>query len=295
MKVAITGSASFIGGALCRLCNERGIEWHGIDIAMNGLDICDPRLAEWLPEGIDALIHLAAISRDGDCRADPAGAVRVNIGGTQNVIDAARRRGVGQILFASTEWVYGEGGARLDETAPIDLGGNLGVYALTKASAERLLAIAAGYGDIATTVLRFGIVYGPRPANWSAVEGLLHAVATRDRVEVGSLRTARRFIHVEDIAAGILAAAGRTGFEIFNLTGSELVSLGDIVAEAARLTDRKPEVRERAPELASIRDISNQRAIDLLGWRPRVSLRLGLQSLLRNSCTTEAALSGLTG
>lgn len=280
MKIAITGSASFIGGALCRLCDERRIEWHGIDIADNGADICDSRLAGWLPEGLDALVHLAAISRDGDCRNDPAAAIRVNIGGTQNIIDAARSRGIRQIIFASTEWVYGDGGTCKDETAPISLCGDLGEYALTKATAERLLAIAAGRGEIDATVLRFGIVYGPRPSNWSAVESLFHAVGTLEAVEVGSLRTARRFIHVDDIARGILAALGRRGFEVFNLTGGALISLGEIIAEASRLTGRRPAVRERAPESASIRDISNAKATGMLGWRPEVDLRTGLASLV---------------
>ena len=130
-------------------------------------------------------------------------------------------------------------------------------------------------------MLRFGIVYGPRPANWSAVESLYDAVGARDRIEVGSLDTARRFIHVDDIAAGIVAAlsAGRRGFEIFNLTGDSLISLGDVIGESVRLHGRSPEVIERSPGKASVRNIDNSKARRELEWRPRIGLRQGLETL----------------
>src|SRR5262249_15492511 len=126
-------------------------------------------------------------------------------------------------------------------------------------------------------VLRFGIVYGPRPCNWSAVEALHDAVKRKDLVEVGCLDTARRFIHVDDIAAGIIAAIGRpAGFEIFNLTGDCLITLADIIEESKSLHGRSPRVQERTPGLASIRNIDNARARANLQWAPRIGLREGL-------------------
>src|SRR5207244_7827946 len=69
------------------------------------------------------------------------------------------------------------------------------------------------------------IFYGPRPANWSAVEHLFHAVREKDVVDVGSLATARRFIHVADIASGILSVVGmgNAGYLVFNLSGDRLI------------------------------------------------------------------------
>jgi UDP-glucose 4-epimerase len=284
MKIAVTGAASFIGAALNRYCRRQGIEWLGVDLAPPGpyhcvsADISETGWANHLPEGIDALVHLAAVSRDADCRRDPARAIAINVTGTWRVIEAARARGIGQIVFASSEWVYGDIDAALkNEDTPIDANGIRSEYPLTKLAGERLLSMV---NDFAATVLRFGIVYGPRPANWSAVESMYNAVGTQDRIEVGSLETARRFIHVDDIAAGIVAAiGGRRGFEIFNLTGDQLVTLGDVIQESARLLGRSPAVAERTPGRASVRNIDNAKARRELGWSPRIRLREGLQGL----------------
>ena len=290
MKIAVTGARSFVGAALHAYCETHGVEWVGIDLGPTGArqsisaDIGRPGWEAALPAGVDAIVHLAAISRDADCRQDPARALEVNITGTWRVIDAARARGIGQIVFASSEWVYGDVDAELKtEETPIDAASISSEYPLTKLAGERLLAMAAARGTLAAaTVLRFGIIYGPRPSNWSAVETMNDAVATRDRIEVGSLDTARRFIHVDDIAAGIASSLGRgrSGFEVFNLTGDRLVTLGGIIEESVRLHGRAPVVEERTPGRASVRNIGNAKARRVLGWEPRIGLRQGLETLL---------------
>jgi len=286
MKIVVTGSRSFIGAALLARLRRRGIEWFGLDALPAAgpnqvqADIRAPDLADALPDA-DAVVHLAAISRDQDCRRDPATAFAVNVGGTLNLMEVARRRRISQFVFASSEWVYGSvgNGERQTEQTPIDAGRIDSEYALTKIAGERLLAMAGAFA--ASTVLRFGIVYGPRPANWSAVESLFHAVERGAAVEVkGSLATARRFIHVDDIAAGIIASlGGRNGFEIFNLCGNELVTLGEVIETSARLLERNPVVVEGDPHAVSIRNPDNSKARAQLQWTPRIDLAEGLASL----------------
>lgn len=286
--ILITGAESFIGSALTSEMDRRKIAWAGMDAharrpRVRRVDIRQHDLGEHIPEGTSTVIHLAAVSRDADCRAAAREAFDVNVGGTINLIEAARNRGVRQIVFASTEWVYPDTGRSepLAESDPIDITAIHGEYAMTKLCGERLLAGAAGRGELeAATVLRFGIVYGPRTANYSAVEALYHTVESGKPVEVrGSLRTSRRFIHVSDIAEGILAALGRRGFEVFNLSGDSLVSLGDVIREACRITGRRPEVRELNPDSVSIRNPLNDLARETLGWRPRIGLSAGLATL----------------
>jgi nucleoside-diphosphate-sugar epimerase len=249
-------------------------------------DIRDKSVADLIPEGC-TLIHLAAISRDNDCRLNPREAFDVNVGGTLNLVEAARKRRVKQVLFASSEWVYGEvaNNEVQHEDSPLDATRLVSEYALTKLAGERPLAGAARRGDVTSiTALRFGIVYGPRAANWSAVEMLYDAVANKDQVEVkGSLSTARRFIHVEDICSGILAAAARAlpGFSVFNLSGDRLIALGEIVKESMRITGRSPLVVEGTREAISIRNPDNAKARAELGWAPAIDLKLGLATLQR--------------
>jgi nucleoside-diphosphate-sugar epimerase len=286
--IVITGSESFIGKALASRLDKFGMSWVGIDSNPADrrtirADVRDGSIDSHIPQGAEAIVHLAAISRDSDCRRDPRAAFDVNVGGTLNLMAAARRRGVSQFVFASSEWVYGEvsNGGVQREDSPIDATRLVSEYALSKLTAERLLISACRRGELpSATILRFGIVYGPRPENWSAVESLYHAVATQPVVEVkGSLRTARRFIHVDDICAGVCAALGRAGYDVFNLTGDRLVSLGEIIGESIAVSGRTPRVIEHSPDAVSIRNPDNSRARSALGWRPRLDLAAGLATL----------------
>jgi nucleoside-diphosphate-sugar epimerase len=188
------------------------------------------------------------------------------------------------MVFASTEWVYGDTGPEaVNEDTPIDANRIGGEYALTKLAGERLLAMGARDG-LRVTVLRFGIVYGPREdrSTWSAVESLAAVVREQGRVELkGSAGSARRFIHADDVARGILAAIGEPPSPLYNLTGDSLIRLSDVVAAAGDLSGRAAELVEGDPRRASIRNADNARARRELGWRPEIDLRKGLQTLWR--------------
>ncbi len=285
MTLFLTGTESFIGKNLVRMCREAGIEVSGIDAAapsqagFHQADIGDPAVGDLIPEGA-TVVHLAAISRDPDCRADPRHAFDVNLGGTLNLAAAAKARNAAQFIFASSEWVYGD--VRNDEVQTedqaIDLTAMKSEYAISKLVAEQLLKLDKAMPP--TTVLRFGIVYGPRAENWSAAEALCNNVYLGNEVKVGSARTARRFIHVDDICSGILAVRGRTDFEIFNLSGDTLVSLGDVVSAAAGLLDRQAAITETDPDRPSIRNPDNAKARKALDWQPRLGIRDGLRTVL---------------
>ena len=286
--IVITGAESFIGKVLRRQLDQRGLPWLGLDTVTSGAaniqvaDITDPDSGATIPAGTDALIHLAAISRGQDCQADMTRACRVNLEGTVNLIAAAKLRGVKQIVFASSEWVYGQtsGDTLQREDDAIDIRTLGSEYAVTKLTGESFLRFAVAQGGLAATVLRFGIVYGPRPANWSAVESLFNAVRLQDEVSVGCLKTARRFIHVEDIATGIIASIGQSGFNTFNLSGDRLITLGQVIEASALIHQRQPRRVEKQPGQADVRNPCNQKAREILRWSPQIDLEAGLRTLL---------------
>jgi UDP-glucose 4-epimerase len=284
MSIFLTGSESFLGRALIARCQLIGIPVVGVDIiAPNSdvskmFDIRDPALADMIPEGA-TVVHLAAISRDPDCRADPREAFDINVQGTFNVASAAQKKSARQLVFASSEWVYGD--VRNDEIQledrAIDITTMKSEYAITKIVSEQALRLACTLPSV--TVLRFGIVYGPRTANWSAVENLFNAARKEDEIKIGSAHTARRFIHVEDIISGILASRGRSGFEIFNLSGDKPISLGDVVKTSSDVWGRTVRVVETNPSHPSIRNPDNAKARASLGWAPEFDLLSGLMDL----------------
>ena len=284
MTLFITGAESFIGRALRARCDRLSEAATGIDSAAaegartQRADIRDPAIADLIPERA-TIVHLAAISRDPDCRADPRLAFDINVTGTLNLAAAAQQRAARQLIFASSEWVYGD--VANDEvqleSRPIDVTAMKSEYALTKIVAEQCLKL--GCRLPAVTILRFGIVYGPRAANWSAVESLFNAVRTQDEVKVGARKTARRFIHVEDIASGILASRARSGCEIFNLSGDRPISLGEVIEASMRILGRRPKVVETNPAQPSIRNPDNGKARAELGWQPAIDLERGLKTM----------------
>ncbi len=286
-KVFLTGVESFIGKEFLSQCKAAGIKTFGVDAmkpadpAYHQADIRDPAIADLIPEGADAIVHLAALSRDQDCRMNACRTFDINVQGTLNLMDQAKARGVKQFIFASTEWVYDTfaEGVEKHEDDPIDAAKLGSEYAFSKYVSEVNLRQQYQHGFCGTTILRFGIIYGPRPANWSAVESLLHSVATKDEVAVGSLLTARRFLHVQDIARAVRLSLGLPGFNVINIQGDRLVSLGEIIEKSRELTGRKPTVSESNPAKPSIRMVSNARAKELLGFRPEIDLDMGMRSV----------------
>ncbi|MEO5372887.1 MAG: NAD(P)-dependent oxidoreductase [Alphaproteobacteria bacterium] len=290
MRIFLTGSSSFIGAEVLRLCDERGHAVTGVDLAApsrpdcHRADILDPTVADLIPEGVDAVVHLAALSRDSDCRNRALPCFSANVMGTLALMAAAEARGARQFIFASSEWVYDYFSPDRERTEddPIDPAALASEYALSKLVSENNLRQASRHGFMPATVLRFGIVYGPRRSNWSAVESLLNDVAIRDVVKVGAVGTARRFLHVADIADAVLAAVGVPGFEVINIQGARLVTLGEVIAAAAALLGRRPAIEESSPGQANVRRVSSAKAERLMNWRAPTDLADGLRSVARH-------------
>ena len=279
-SIVVTGADGFIGRALVSKLRDGGAEVVALDShpSMDGTleaDICDAAIADLIPIG-SVVIHLAALSTDGACREDPMSAVQINVIGTLNIARASREKSASQFVFASSEWIYGDKGgeALQNEETPIDVSKLESVYAITKAVVEPLLRSAIAPENV--TVLRFGIVYGPRPNSWSAVERLLMDVNEKQTVQVGSLKTGRRFIYVDDLVAGIIASIGQTGHETFNLSGDVMVTMGDIISSSSVLLNRSPDVIEGNPDNWVQRNPSNERAARRLNWTPRRDIAEGL-------------------
>lgn len=288
MRIAITGAKGFIGTELVAQCEAEKIDVVKIDTAEGSApgyfraDINSTHIDEVIPEGSDAIIHLAALSRDGDCRGRGYDTFMINVMGTLNLMEAAHNRRVKQFIFASTEWVYDnfELNEIKDENSLINVTKITSEYALSKLVSEMNLKQRYHQGFCPVTILRFGIVYGPRKANWSAVEALFHDTGTKDLISVGSLRTGRCFIHVSDLCEGIIKSISLEGFNLINLQGDELITLRDIIECSKTIHGRNPEVTEKDPNNVSVRNISNRRAKNLLDWKPRYDLETGLRSLL---------------
>src|SRR4051794_24362613 len=303
MRALVTGGAGFIGSHLVDALLERGDEVEVLDDLSTGnrenlsgaleagarlieADVSDePSVAgaiESRPP--DVVFHLAGQIDVRISVSDPFFDARVNVGGTINVLDAARQAGTGRVVFASTGGaIYGEGKGRdlpLDETAECLPDAPHGQ---SKFAAEGYLALYERLYGVSTVGLRLGNVYGPRqdPLGEAGVVAIFCGALLADRVPrvFGDGLQTRDYVFVDDIVAAMLAAAESRATGNFNIgTGIEtsVLDLGRMIGEACG--------RRFEPELAPPRPgevqriaIESSKAERELAWSAQTSLEDGLR------------------
>lgn len=288
MKVFVTGSEGFVGKHLAVALRAKGIDIHTVDITGHSRlnhhvgDIRRPEIADIIPEGADAIIHLAGLVRTRDGRNKAYECFDVNVMGTLNLINAAEEKKAKQFIFASSETVYGEwkDGTAKNDGYLIDTQSLISEYALSKLVSEANLRQKFNHGFCPVTILRFGVIYGPRENNWSAMESLFNDVRTKEEVRAGSLETGRCFVHVDDIVSGIISSLGLGGFNIIDLQGDKFITLGDIIETSKRILGKNPKVIQTSPGNHNVRRVTNAKAKAMLKWQPQYDLNKGLNTLM---------------
>jgi UDP-glucose 4-epimerase len=307
MKTLVTGGAGFIGSNLVDAVLARGDEVTVLDNLSTGrrvnldgalaagarlaeVDICDQAavgavFAETRP---DLVFHLAAQIDVRRSVADPAFDAAVNVGGTANVLDAARTTGVDRVIFISTGGaLYGEGADKqlpLPESTPV---APLSGYGQSKFSAEGYLGLYERLHGLSGMALRLGNVYGPRqdPLGEAGVVAIFCGLLKDGGVPTvyGDGSQTRDYIYVGDVVAAALAAgATRLGGAVNVGTGRE-VSVLDIVEILGELAGRD----DFAPKFAPARtgevlrvSLDASLAERELDWAPQTTLEQGLELTL---------------
>ena len=290
MLIVITGSESFVGREIIKQMKTKDMKVIGIDSVNSSsqdyefhqCDIRSKEIEKIIPENADVVIHLAAMSTDPICKKNPYECFDVNVMGTLNIIKFSKLKNVKQLIFASSEWVYEhfEADEEKDENSLIDITKHTSEYALSKLIGENNLRQQFQNGFCAVTILRFGIIYGPRETNWSAIESIFSKIKNESEITIGSLKNGRRFVHVSDIAKGIISSINLDGFNIINLTGNKMITLGDILETGQRILKKSIKIHESSPNIVNIRNPSNLKAKEILNWEPKIELESGLKTIV---------------
>ena len=302
MPSLVTGGAGFIGSHLVDALVERGDEVvilddlstgrrenlttaleHGAELVEG--DVTDPATVSELVEGRrpGAIFQLAAQIDVRVSVSDPVFDLGVNVGGTINLLEAARRAEVGRFVLASTGGaIYGEGSDRdlpLDETAECLPDAP---YGQSKYAAEGYLSLYERLYGLSTAALRLGNVYGPRqdPLGEAGVVAIFCGALLEGRTPkvVGDGDQTRDYVYVADIVEAMLAAGDSSVVGTFNIgTGVEtsVLELGGMIADAC---DRpfEPEMAPPRPGEVQRIAIASSVAADELGWTARTALPDGL-------------------
>ena len=290
MRVLVTGGGGFIGSHVVDRLIERGITPRIFDLSASAYhsplevetftgSITDPANLDLAMRDCDAVVHLAAVADVAHVHADPVLAEEVNTRGTLNVLEAACRANVGRVVYGSTTWVYSDCSEQeVDEETPIPAPRHL--YTATKLAGETYCAGYTELFDLESTVLRFGIPYGPRARAAGVVAKFTDLALAGEALTIaGDGSQSRSFIYVEDLADGIVAglepsAANRT----YNLSGDEVVTILEI-AEAVQEMTGGCEIVHTPPRPGDFpgKTISNRRALEELGWKAATSFRDGVR------------------
>jgi UDP-glucuronate 4-epimerase len=304
-KILVTGGAGFIGSHVVdalladgehvtvlenfdsfysRAAKERNIAQHRVHPRFRLVE-CDlrelPAVERSIPGSFDAIVHLAAKAGVRASIADPRAYCEVNVDGTQNLLEFARRRRVPTFVFASSSSVYGvnprvpwkEGEESLRPISP---------YAATKLAGELLGHVYSHLHGMRFIGLRLFTVYGPRQRPDLAIHRFAALMLEGRPLPVfGDGSTSRDYTYVDDIVAGIRGALGydRTLYEIVNLGNDRPVSLREMIAgleDALGLEaslEHLPEQEGDVPHtLASI-----EKAHRLFGYAPATSFAAGMR------------------
>jgi nucleoside-diphosphate-sugar epimerase len=306
-SAAVTGAGGFIGGAVCRALAEEGASVTGVEIdsataelvratgaEFAQADVTDRDALERALEGADLVVHAAAYVRDWGEMED---FVRVNVGGTVAVLDAAEAAGADRVVHLSSVVVYGyHHPGELDEGA---FHRTYGIPYIDTKSASDALALRRG-----AVVIRPGDVYGPGSVPWTlrplelAKSGQIAVPGKGDGVMLP--------VYIDDLVESVLLGIleGEPG-EAYTAWDGKAISFGDYFDRIAAIAGAGPARRVPRPlmhalargmeALAAVRrqppqfstramtfvdrrgTASNRKAREELGWEPRVGLDEGMR------------------
>ncbi len=307
-KVCVTGAAGFIGGHVAEALLRDGHEVVGLDDFSSGKrenaallahsanfsfiegSIADPRTVHRAVAGAKWVFHLAAIPSVPLSMAEPDRTNAVNVGGTVNVLEAARAAGVERVVLACSCAAYGDGPEQPKHEGLVPR--PMSPYAAQKIACELYAQTYTRAYGLPCVALRFFNVYGPRQDPKSEYAAAIPRFTTRllegrRPIVFGDGLQTRDFVHVSDVVrANLLAAVSpKAAGEVVNVASGKSSSLVELIATLKQVIGPEVahlEIEHQAPRAGDLRessaDISKARAV--LGYEPRIHLAQGLAGVV---------------
>jgi nucleoside-diphosphate-sugar epimerase len=306
LLIALTGTTGFLGrrfaaAALAEGHAVRGLVFPGAAAPPEGVEpmpgaLADPAAVRALVRGAEALVHLAALGVQSRDRALER-MTQVNVVEPLALLAEAKAAGVGRVVVAGTCLEYtGHGrlpeapvaaAPRLDEASPAE---PADPYGATKSAGGLLLRASARALGLSTWYLRFASLYGPGDDPVKLIPAAVRAAVARAPFEMTEGAQVREWLHVEDAASALLAAAQADPPEpaaLVNAGTGEGVTLRDVVRLAFEAAGADPALVRAGARPYRAGDVHHlvmdcaRARIALRDWRPVIELRRGLEELVR--------------
>lgn len=299
MKILVTGGAGFIGS---HIVDAYVRDDHEVlvmdDLSAGHLEHVNPAARFFeadirsedaarivIEEKPEAINHHAAQIDVRNSVVEPVADIEINVAGTVNLLEAARRAGTRKAIFASTGGaMYGE--TREQPATETDPPRPVSHYGVSKWSCEQYFRLYADLYGLHYTVLRYPNVYGPRqnPQGESGVCAILAQALLQGERPVlrGDGLPVRDYVHVSDITRANVAALTMGDDETLNLGSGEGVSVRTLFETYQALIGTRIEPELAPLRLGELRQalISGDKARSVLGWSAQIALRDGLESVV---------------
>lgn len=308
MKILITGAAGFIGSHLSEALLKEGHEIVGFDnfdpfydreikernleksLSIEAFSLIEGDLNNstdmktlFSGQNYDVVIHLAAKAGVRPSIKHPLDYTKVNIQGTQNLLEMMKIEGIKRLVFASSSSVYGNS-TDVPYKEDMNVNDPISPYAATKVAGEVLCSAYWHLFGISATCLRFFTVYGPRQRPEMAIAKFIRKAYNGESISVfGDGTSSRDFTYIDDIIQGVVSAVHTDlGYEIINLGESATIDLNSLIALIEKLTGKevKKDHFEMQPGdvFTTYADIS--KAKDLLNYKPITNMEEGISKYI---------------
>jgi len=300
MRYLVTGGAGFIGSNLVEELVRRGERVRVLDNFSTGKreniapwlerieliagDVCDLGTVRRAMEGVDYVLHQAALSSVPRSIDDPIRTHHCNATGTLNVLIAARDAGVRRLVYASSSSVYGDSPTLpKQEDMPTD---TFSPYAVSKLAGEHYCRVFYRVYGLETVCLRYFNVFGPRQDPTSQYAAVIPKFVTamlsgRRPVVYGDGRQSRDFTYVTNVVEGNLLACRAEGVagEVFNIACGQSFTVLELVEELGRVLGMEVRPEFAPPQPGDIKHslAAIEKAREGLGYIPGVLFVEGLR------------------
>ena len=309
----VTGGAGFIGSHLVEELVRRGEHVRVVDNLVTGKrqniahvpsvdfiegDLADLEVARAAVNGIDFVLHQAAIPSVPRSVEDPITSNRANVDGSLNVLVAARDAGVKRLVYAGSSSAYGNSPTlpkvETMATAP------LSPYALQKLVAEQYCQMFTQLYGLETVTIRYFNVFGPRQDPSSPYSGVISlfisALCDRRRPTIyGDGEHTRDFTYVANVVDGVLraCAAKEASGEVINVATGGRISLNTLFTTIRQFVGAPVEPIYAAPRAGDVKDSQADisKACRLLGYQPIVSFEEGLEKTIAWYRTSQPSMT----
>ncbi len=289
-KALVTGAGGFVGANVVPLLVERGFDCLGLDLHRGTLDegfplvegdILDASHLDRILDNISVVVHLAVSTLRTSIK-NPKRNIRVNINGTLNILEAARKHGVGKIIYASASSVYGT-----PQYVPVDEDHSKlpsTVYGITKYTSEHLLRVYHELHGIDYFILRFTNVYGPKqyPSTRALVPVALNKIHAGETVQIyGDGSQTRDFVYVRDLVRMIADVVGdeeKRNVIVNAGTGKE-VSILEVIKTCGKALGIEPKLEFEEQEAGERKRFcaDETKCNQIFGYAPDTSLQEGIK------------------